>query len=235
MSSPTIDDINKKAAEKSSAKESLIQAASVPSDHEILLEELKALSAKQAELQRNLAELKAGREGIKSSAERLKPVKTDFSKLTEESAYDYNIPIEAISFDLPSYMDFNHLLKDQNFIGRWINANPARLGPMKAAGFIPVTKDDLVDELPLAITLDMNGYYKFIDVIAMRIHKEKYFAALRKNHKQSIMLTDPDKIHELSKTKADEYMNSLDPKLVADWEYAKRTGSDKRPKMEVYI
>ena len=162
-----------------------------------------------AALEKALLELKMGQAGIKlgTASAKDRKVKLDFTKLTEQDVYNLNIPIEIIEHQVPDYTKI--VLKDQTYHPHWVQAHPARLGPMKAAGFTYVTKEDLAEELEMALEPDENGHFRFIDLIAMKCSKEKYFGALRKNYIRSVAQTNPKMVHMMAKQTVEASMGEL--------------------------
>lgn len=205
----------------------------------------KAESDRLAEIETSIKILQDGQAGLKASRQTLpkKKVEIDWTKITEKDAYDLSIPIEAISFEVPSYMDVH--LRDKNWEPRWVNVNPARQGPMRLVGFIPVKEEDLDKPLALSIHKDAEGHYKYIDVILMRVHKSRLMAAYKNNYLRSILLTNPNKIHEINKAKFGEFIQNAPVEhnpstdtyhnVQAEARDADQLGSGGKKKMEVYI
>ena len=122
--------------------------------------------------------------------------KLDFSQLSELDVYDLSTPIETIEHQYEDYSEIQ--LKDPNYIARWVNINPIRMGQMKVFGFTYVTEEDLASPLGMDLQLDENGVYRNFDVVAMKAPKEKYFKALRTNYLRALAQTQQKKVHELA-------------------------------------
>lgn len=219
--------------------------AIAPKVEEQTPEAKKAEVDRLAEIETALKRLEAGQEGLKASNKTLpeKPIEIDWTKITEKDAYDLSIPIQAISFEVPSYMDVS--LRDKNWEARWVNVNPARQGPMRLVGFIPVKEEDLDKPLALSIHKDAEGHYKYIDVILMRVHKSRLMAAYKNNFLRSTLLTNPNKIHEINKAKFGEFVQNAPIEhnpgtntyhnVQSEARDADQLGSGGKKKMEIYI
>lgn len=133
---------------------------------------------------------------------------TDFSKLTMDAIYDLSIPIEAKEFMSADGLKIE--LKDTNFEPRWVNKNPQRLGEMKAKGFTFIVTGDLISSEAnesIQTSLDANGHYTINDVVAMKIDKATYYAALRAAHLRAISTTDQASSRKRAATQANEFMS----------------------------
>lgn len=185
------------------------------------------------EMAKQLEQLKQGKDGVKVIKSSKKIV--DFSKITEKDVYDMSIPIEAIVHEIPDASLIK--LKDPNYIGRWVSIHPIMIGKRKAAGFTYVTKEDLDENLLMDLDLDENGHYKYIDVVAMKIPKAKYFGALRTNQIRAMTVVNPKKAHEVGKAVAEnELSKGFDPDDPGKKSYGRDFNDAKaQNKMEVYI
>jgi hypothetical protein len=151
-----------------------------------------------SELENMLRQLIAGQvSGVKVGSAPKKPAKLDFSKLSEKDVFDLNIPIEAVDHSMPDYLKVD--LKDTNYVPRWVNRDPRRLGPMKANGWDFVKPDEIENSLTLAITTDENGQYRFADTVLMKCEKVEYFGQLRRNHLRALAMVDPKNAHLAAK------------------------------------
>jgi hypothetical protein len=181
--------------EKSTTTEAAKVAATVVASQTPEAEE-KATDARIQALEKQLAELVKGKHGVRvGPAQQKKEV--DFTKLSESDVFNLEIPIDAIEHQVPDYTKVE--LLDQNYIPRWVQVHPARLGPMRAAGFEYVTQEDLAEQLILDLREDENGQFRFIDLVLMKCRKDKYFGALRKNYERAIAQTNPAKLHQKAK------------------------------------
>lgn len=184
------------------------------------------------EINKEIEKLKQAKDGVKLAPTVAK--KVDYSKLKESDVFDLNVPIEAIVHDLPDSTLIN--LRDPAYIGRWVNINPMNMGKRKAAGFTFVTKEDLSDgTLMMDLEEDENGHYRYNDVVAMKIQKERYFGALRANHLRAIAVVNRKKAQEVGKRVAQaELEKGVDPDTNLSYgrDYKKYAAENK---MEVYI
>jgi hypothetical protein len=129
---------------------------------------------------------------------------TDFSKLTMDDVYDLSVPIEAKAFMSADVLAF-HLL-DTNYEGRWVNKNPQNLGDKIAKGFTYVTPEDLINGDAIQTGKDASGHYCFHDVVAMKIDKATYYAALRAAHERAVMTTNQANSRKRAAAAANDYM-----------------------------
>lgn len=130
---------------------------------------------------------------------------TDFSKMTDADVYDLSIPIEAKAF---MSADVLHIkLKDTNYEARWVNKNPQNLGNKIAKGFTYISDGDLISDGGIQTGKDAEGHYCFDDVVAMKIDKATYYAALRAAHLRAVNTTDQSRSRERAAKTANQYMN----------------------------
>jgi len=108
----------------------------------------------------------------------------DWSKLDESAIYNDSIPIEAKPFAADDSLRI--VLKDQNYVARWVNKNHILLGKARGAGFTYITTSDLAEPLQLSIVEDASGQLSYIDVVAMKIPKSIYYAALKAAHQRAV-------------------------------------------------
>lgn len=110
----------------------------------------------------------------------------EFKTINEKDIYNFSVPIRAVDHQLPDFLDIK--LKDANFVARWINLNPRRIGQAIAEGWTYITKDDLAEELKVVVN-GAEGHYVYADVVAMKLTKEKVFGRIRANFLKSLSLT----------------------------------------------
>ena len=197
------------------------------------------IDARIKQLEKQLEEAIASLGGdVKLKSPTKKPVKLDYAKLKESDIYDLDIPIPVITHELPDTMLLS--LKDPNYVGRWVSVNAHRLGSMKAIGFSFITTEDFDKELILAIEPDENGWYRYNDVVAMKIPKEKYYSAIRRNHIRAMAMVSRKQAQLIGKKIVEqELATGVDAEGHThgrDYQkYSTELGSGGRPKMEVYI
>jgi len=129
---------------------------------------------------------------------------TDFSKLTMDAVYDLSVPIEAKAFMSADVLAFH--LKDTNYEGRWVNKNPQNLGDKIAKGFTYVTPQDLVSIESIQTGTDAEGHFCFHDVVAMKIDKATYYAALRAAHERALATTNQANARKRAANAANDFM-----------------------------
>lgn len=135
---------------------------------------------------------------------RTKDGSLDFDNMTEEAAYDLDIPIVAKPFSNEDSLNVD--LKDKSYVPRWVNVNPLRLGAMRSRGFIYVHEDDLATPLNIEIEVDAQGHYRCNDVVLMRITKDRYFSALRAAHVRAIAAVSATGAHRAATGVANQFM-----------------------------
>lgn len=144
---------------------------------------------------------------------------TDFSKLTMDAVYDLSVPIEAKEFMSADALTI--LLKDSNYEARWVNKQPQNLGSKISKGFTYIEPKDLRDgtEESIKASLDAQGHYVFDDVVAMKIDKATYYAALRAAHLRAVATTNEVTARERAAKSANAYMQNSD--VSSDYNSAK--------------
>lgn len=175
---------------KTDTKVNISQEVVIPEKDEVTVERLKAL-------EKQIKELLKGQNGVKVTKAPENPEPIDFTKISEEDVYDLDVPIEAISHDIPDFLTVD--LKDKNYAARWIHKTPRRLGPMLAKGWTYVEEQDLVDATTLKETVDENGHFRFDDVILCKCPKVKYFGQLRANHERAMNMVNSRRHHQKAK------------------------------------
>ena len=131
---------------------------------------------------------------------------TDFSKLTMDAVYDLSVPIVAKEFMSADALTIH--LRDTNYEARWVNKNPQNLGSKIAKGFTYIVPNDLKQGTEEAIkaSKDVQGHYVFDDVVAMKIDKATYYAALRAAHLRAIATTNEVNARARAAKSANAYM-----------------------------
>lgn len=110
----------------------------------------------------------------------------DWTKITEADIANLNINIPVIEQETPEYLTVH--LKDQNYIPRWVHSMRERLGPCLASGYEYVTQDMLDTNYPHPLLFDANAHYSHGDVVCLRILKERYFGAIRRNYLKTMAI-----------------------------------------------
>jgi hypothetical protein len=117
-----------------------------------------------------------------------KAAEIDWSQVNENQVFDLSFQIPVIEHELPSYMEVH--LKDQNYVARWCNRSPRRLGPLMASGYEFVTPEHWDESFPHILNFDGEGHLIMDDVVLLRVHKSRYFSALRRTHMKSSQLNN---------------------------------------------
>lgn len=195
--------------------------------------ESKILNDKIKDMEAAIKLLVAGRDSVKLKAASAAQKPIDWNKMTERDIFDLSVPIETVGGDLPDYMKIT--LKDSNFVPRWVQKMPRRLGPMRAKGYTYVTKDEIEGELNIAVEPDENGVIRFDDVILMKIEKRAYYGMLRRNHERALSMVNPKTAHKVAIDRVETELRSAHPISESDQtrsgSYDKYAGTNK---MNVY-
>lgn len=165
--------------------------------NQTVIPEDKVTPERLAALENTIKQILKGQNGVKLGKVPEKSEPLDFTKISEDSIFDFNVPIEAIEHGVPDYLTIQ--LKDKNYHPRWIHKTPRRLGEMKALGYTYVEGEDIENFESLKETRDENGLFRYDDVVAMKIPKVKIFGMLRRNHERALAQTNVKSHHELAK------------------------------------
>ena len=130
-------------------------------------------------------------------------IEVDFSKITEDQIFDID-GIEARGFMNSDVLKVN--LVDSNYVARWVNKNPKRLGSMIARGFTYVAESEISNSVDQAVSLDSSGHFAYDDVVLMKIPKSIYYPALKKAELDAKTVLGQVQNGSYGKTKADQFM-----------------------------
>lgn len=114
--------------------------------------------------------------------------------LTEEDAYNLNIGIAAAANASPDFLKV--VMKDSNYIARWVNTNSIRLSQCVAKGFKFILQDEVVNLDTLEMFLDSQKHFVWADLVAVKIPKNIYYAGLRAAYLKSLHATNNKKAAE---------------------------------------
>lgn len=157
--------------------------------------------------QRVLAAVKQARATEEETKKVIPRYITDFSNIQEKDIFNFDLPINPISHEIPDFLDAR--LKDPNFVTRWIHTSSRRLGECLAQGFKYVKPEELVADLKVQITPDAAGHIIYSDVVLMKITKEKYYGRLRENFKRAVSMTQSaSRLHEKMKNAIESELSS---------------------------
>ena len=139
------------------------------------------------ELLATVAELKAK---IEAQPKPIAPpdfaAEIDWSKVSERDVANLNFYIPVVEHEMPDYMTIR--LKDNNYIARWVHMLPAQLGMMLAAGYQYITTEDWDPNYPQVLQFNSEGHLTYSDVVGLKVHKSRYFGALRRQHQKSTQI-----------------------------------------------
>lgn len=150
---------------------------------------IQAQNAAQKEAKVAAAKAEASPE-IKSAEPEL-----DWETITEDDVFDLTVPIPVIEQSAPDEMTLH--IKDKNYVARWVHMGQKRLGMAIAQGYTFVTKEDWDPNFPCPLILNPAGQFQDTDVVAMKIHKSRYFPRLRKNHEQTMSIHGKAKLRKM--------------------------------------
>lgn len=155
-----------------------------------------------AKLLLDVMELKAkvdakDKQGAASAAQSV-PKEIDWTKITEKDIVNLDLNIPVIEQERPNYMDVH--LTDKNYISRWINKMPERLGICLSSGYSYVTEADLDKNWDHPLQFDTNGHYAHGDVVCLRILKSRYFPAIKANYMKTMAIHGKGRLNNAIKT-----------------------------------
>jgi len=123
-----------------------------------------------------------------------KPMQIDWSKITEADIANLDVPIPVYEQESPEYLTVH--LKDKSYVPRWIHVLPERLGVCLATGYSYVEKEDLDSNYPHPLNFDQNGKYTHGDVVCLKIQKERYFGAIRRNYLKTMAIHGKQQVRQ---------------------------------------
>jgi hypothetical protein len=141
---------------------------------------MESLAAQVAELQGKMSGADQSKKSSKATRQ-IKPI--DWSKIDETVVTDLSVSLPTIPQEVDNDMMIK--LKDNSYVARWVNIFPKRLSQALSHGFTYITKEDLDENYPNALTLDAEGHYRDTDVVAMKILKSALYPKLRANLERS--------------------------------------------------
>lgn len=113
-------------------------------------------------------------------------VKIDWSKVSERDVADLNFPIPVIEHELPEYMTI--WLKDNSYIAKWCHTTQRRVGTLLAQGYEFIKSEDWDTNYPQILKFDAEGHLTFDDVVAVRIHKSRYYGKIKRERDKSMQI-----------------------------------------------
>jgi hypothetical protein len=101
----------------------------------------------------------------------------DYATLSEKDIYGAGIYIPVVEHEIPEYMAIQ--LKDPEYVPVWASKDQRRLGQLLAEGYEFIKPEHIHPNFLCPLKFDSEGMYRYVDVIAMRVHKRIRFAKLR--------------------------------------------------------
>jgi hypothetical protein len=161
-------------------------------------EEAKPVAAEAVDLVALLKEVNALKKAVAPSqakaAAAAKEKEIDWTKITESDIVDLSIPIPVYEQETPAYL--NVKLLDQNYVPRWIHTMVERLGPALSSGYSYVEKEDLDPDFPHPLQFDVNNHYSHGDVVCLKIQKQRYYGAIKRNYLKTMAIHGKAKMLE---------------------------------------
>jgi hypothetical protein len=74
----------------------------------------------------------------------------------------------------------NMKLKDQAYEVVWASKDQRRLGQLKAEGYEMLREEHVDPHFKLPLQFNSEGFYEYVDVVAMRVHKRILYGKRRK-------------------------------------------------------
>jgi hypothetical protein len=150
-------------------------------------EETKAPSgAELMELLQKVARLEAKVEAKPAAPAQTPAPEIDWSRVTEREVADLNFPIPVIEHELPEYMTV--YLKDNSYIAKWSHITQRRIGRLLAEGYEYVTPEDWDQNFPQILKFDSEGHLTFDDVVAVKIHKSRFYGKIRRENEKAMQI-----------------------------------------------
>ena len=114
------------------------------------------------------------------------PKEIDWTKIEEKDIINFDIPIPVYEQEMPEYL--NVKLLDRNYIPRWVHKLPERLGMCIAQGYQFIKKEDLDPSYKHPLDFDGSGNYSHGDVVCLRVLKERYYGAIKRNYLKTMAI-----------------------------------------------
>lgn len=150
-------------------------------------EDIAKIFTQMAELKKQIDDSAKAKKEVKALPEEVKEKPINWDEVSEKDVFDLSQNIPAVDQEAPQ-SEFIQL-KDKSYIPRWVNVTPKRMGQAIQQGYTYITKEDLDPNWVHGLIQDTSGHYADFDVVAMKIHKARYYPRLRKNfeHNMSFM------------------------------------------------
>ena len=158
--------------------------------------EAKGISPELASMMAQILELKQKVDAKdRVAAQRIvdaAPPAIDWTKIEEKDIINLDLNIPVIEQEVPEFM--NVVLKDKNYITRWVHQMGQRLGVCLASGHTYVSQEDMDPNYPKFLNFDTNGHYSFGDVVCLRILKSRYYPAIKANYMKTMAIHGKNKL-----------------------------------------
>ena len=132
-----------------------------------------ATSAKDLEdaIQRVLAKNR------KAHVEAAQPKEPNWATMTEREAYKASTYIPVIEHEVPDYMNIK--LRDPEYEVVWASQDQRRIGQLMAEGYEYLKPEHVHPDFKLPLVFDSDKLYRYVDVIALRVHKRILYGKRR--------------------------------------------------------
>lgn len=123
-------------------------------------------------------------EQVREAREAARPKEPDWSKITDRDVFNQDVYIPAIDHEVPDYMNIE--LKDPEYMVVWAAQDQRRLGALLATGYELLKEKDVSTRFKLPLQFDSEGLYRYMDVIALIVHKRILLGKRRKSLQLSL-------------------------------------------------
>jgi hypothetical protein len=141
--------------------------AAVPAPPASPASPVKTITYTEDELAAKIKEVLAAQ--VHSAREAAKPKEPNWATTTERDVYNQDVYIPAIEHEVPDYMNIQ--LADPEYMVVWASQDQRRLGQLFATGYEMLKPGHVAKNFKLPLKFDSEDTYRFMDVVAMRVHK----------------------------------------------------------------
>jgi hypothetical protein len=128
---------------------------------------VKTITYTEDELAAKIKEVLAAQ--VHSAREAAKPKEPNWATTTERDVYNQDVYIPAIEHEVPDYMNIQ--LADPEYMVVWASQDQRRLGQLFATGYEMLKPEHVAKHFKLPLKFDSENTYRYMDVVAMRVHK----------------------------------------------------------------
>lgn len=107
-----------------------------------------------------------------------KPQEPNWATITEQQAYNPAVYVPVIEHEITNHMSIE--LKDPEYDVVWVHQDQRRVGQKLAEGYDFLKPEHLKPGFKIPLKFDSEGFYRYEDVLAMRVHKRILYGRRRK-------------------------------------------------------